>query len=423
LRVVVAMRSDFLDRAAEDPRFVEELSRGLQFLRPLSRDGLSEALSAPLSMLGYGFEPGIVDAMLDALDVTPGALPLLQFTATKLWEQRDKQRRVITQSSYLATGGVAGALATHANEVLAAFAPGDQKLVRVIFQRLVTPERTRAIVERGEMRQIAADVDRIVARLVEARLLIVQQRGEGEHAIELVHESLITRWPTLQRWLDEDHEDAAYLAQVRAAATQWEQKGRPQGLLWRGEAMEEARLWRSRYRGELAPREAAYLTAVFALATRGRRRARAIALGVIAFLSVAVVAGAFLLQRATDARQDAENTLRKLVKAQGDVDKANADVRAAHQRAADANATADKAVAAAAAREREAKQAEADARQRAEEASAQTAQAEKAQTYAQRVAKDTEKRAKDNEDKIKKGKETLKHEDENRSIITNDLAK
>ena len=40
LRVVVSMRSDFLDRVAEDRRFVDELTRGLVFLQPPSRDGL-----------------------------------------------------------------------------------------------------------------------------------------------------------------------------------------------------------------------------------------------------------------------------------------------------------------------------------------------------------------------------------------------
>ncbi len=83
--------------------------------------------------------------------------------------------------------------------------------------------------------------------------------------------------------------------------------------------MEEARLWRARYRGELAPREAAYLDAVFALATRGRRRARAIAVGVIAFLSVVVVVGGVLLLQVREAKQDAETALGKLVKAQGDL--------------------------------------------------------------------------------------------------------
>ncbi len=112
------MRSDFLDRAAEDRRFVEELARGLVFLQPLHRAGLEVALAQPLQMLGYAFEPGIVASMLDTLDATPGPLPLLQFTAAKLWETRDRSRRLLTQRSYRAIGGVAGALATYADEVI-----------------------------------------------------------------------------------------------------------------------------------------------------------------------------------------------------------------------------------------------------------------------------------------------------------------
>src|SRR6185503_17767457 len=138
----------------------------------------------------YGFEPGVAAAMLDTLGATPGPLPLLQFTAAKLWENRDRTRRVLTHASYLAMGGVAGALATHADEVLAQFAAPDQKLVRAIFMRLVTPERTRQIVDASELRELSPDVDRIIGSLVASRLVVVHTRGEGEGApaIELVHE-------------------------------------------------------------------------------------------------------------------------------------------------------------------------------------------------------------------------------------------
>jgi serine/threonine protein kinase len=227
VRVVVAIRSDFLDRAAEDRRFVEELTRGLVFLQPPSRAGLEEALTNPLEMVGYSFETGVVPAMLETLEATQGSLPLLQFTAAKLWDARDKQRRVLTRETYVAMGGVAGALATHADEVLAAFSQPDQRTVRAIFHRLVTPERTRAIVDASELRDISPDVDRLIAHLVSARLLVVQTRGEGAGAVELVHESLIKSWPTLQRWLDENHDDAAYLAQLRAASKQWDTKVAP----------------------------------------------------------------------------------------------------------------------------------------------------------------------------------------------------
>src|SRR5262249_27222972 len=148
LRVVVSMRSDFLDRIAEDPRFMEELSRGLLFLQPPDRNGLREALVAPVEMVGHRFESAaMVEDMLDALVGTQGALPLLQFAAAKLWDARDRQNRLLTVASYNAIGGISGALATHADDVVAQMNDRAQKLTQKIFRRLVTPERTRAIVE------------------------------------------------------------------------------------------------------------------------------------------------------------------------------------------------------------------------------------------------------------------------------------
>jgi serine/threonine protein kinase len=298
LRVVVSMRSDFLDRTAEDRRFLDEVTRGLVFLQPPDREGLKEALIQPVEMLGHKFEEGIVPAMLETLAATPGPLPLLQFSAAKLWTLRDKTRRVMTREAYMSMGGVAGALATHADEVLATFTADDQKTVRAIFQRLVTPERTRAIVDKSELRDIAPDVERVVGRLVEARLIVVQTRGDAESAFELVHESLIRSWPTLQHWLDENQEHAAFLHQIAVAAKQWDGKGRPEGLLWTGEAMEEARLFRIRFTGELPAREQAFLQAVDARATRATRRKRRIVVATMLTLSlvaVAAVGAAFMI--------------------------------------------------------------------------------------------------------------------------------
>ncbi|HEY6037165.1 MAG TPA: serine/threonine-protein kinase [Kofleriaceae bacterium] len=307
LRVIVAMRSDFLDRAAEDRRFVEELARGLVFLQPPNRTGLEQALAQPLEMLGYSFEPGIVDSMLDTLEATPGPLPLLQFTAAKLWETRDRQHRRLTQESYRAIGGVAGALATYADEVIAGFTGNDQKLARAIFQRLVTPERTRAIVDASELRELGGDTDRILGLLVASRLVVVHST-----AVELVHESLIKSWPALRRWLDENQEDASFLAQVRAAAQQWDAKGRVDGLLWRNEAMEEARLWRARSTRELPPKEDAFLSAVFALATRAQRTRRRVVVGAFAFLVALVAIAAVALIQIRDAEHRANDQAAKL---------------------------------------------------------------------------------------------------------------
>jgi serine/threonine protein kinase len=316
LRVVVSMRSDFLDRVAEDPRFMEDLSRGLVFLSPPDRVGLREALVAPVEMVGYRFESAaMVEDMLDALATTPGALPLLQFAAAKLWDARDRQHRLLSIASYHAIGGISGALATHADEVVAQMNAPLRHLAQNVFRRLVTPERTRAIVELADLDQLSPnphEVRRVLEQLVAARLLVVQSRSDaGGGSVEIVHESLIDRWPTLRRWLDEGQEDAAFVVQLSAAAKQWEAKGRPAGLLWRGEAMEEARRWFALRPRELTARDRAFLDAVLALARRGARARRA-ALFVVFLVLAGVAGGAMVaLVRIRGAEQEAsENASR-----------------------------------------------------------------------------------------------------------------
>jgi serine/threonine protein kinase len=110
LRVILAMRSDFIDRLAEHRDLGVELTRGLVLVPPMGREGMREALLRPLEANEYCFEsPALVERMIDALAATPGALPLLQFTAARLWELRDTGRRMLTEASYERLGGVAGA--------------------------------------------------------------------------------------------------------------------------------------------------------------------------------------------------------------------------------------------------------------------------------------------------------------------------
>ncbi|MFN7133614.1 MAG: serine/threonine protein kinase, partial [Myxococcales bacterium] len=234
IRVVLSIRSDFLDRVPEDQRFMSELTQGLFFLTSPNRDGLKDALVQPAEMAGYHFEtPAIVDDMLEHLHATQGALPLLQFAASKLWDSRDPARKLLTEASYKSIGGIAGALASHADAVLNELSGPSRNLVRAIFLRLVTPERTRAIASITELRELSQDapeIQRIIDQLVQARLLVVQSGGGADGAsVEIVHESLIHSWPTLKRWLDETGEDSAFLEQLRNAARQWQAKGHDSG--------------------------------------------------------------------------------------------------------------------------------------------------------------------------------------------------
>ncbi len=305
LRVIVCIRADFLNRVAEDRAFLAAMTRGLLFLPPMTPEGLSDALARPLETVGYRFEDDrLRDEMLEGISGTKSPLPLLQFTATKLWEARDRDKKLLTRLAYDGLGGVAGALSTHANAVLFAMPAAERRLARAIFMRLVTPERTRAVVRMDELcapSEGTVNAADVIQALAEARLLSIEAGSEREGTtVELAHESLIERWAKLRKWLDDDEQDVQFLAELRSAAAQWEKNGEAAGFLWRDEAARRAMDWRKR-RGalvQLGEREIGYLAAVVRLAQRTRRRRTQFVVGLFGALSVIAVAVSALAIRA-----------------------------------------------------------------------------------------------------------------------------
>ena len=338
--MIVSLRHDFLDRVAESASGIAELvSRGTVLVGPLDRHGLRSALCAPAEALSHRLESeALVTGMLDALAGASSALPLLQFTAAKLWEGRDAERRLLTEASYLAFGGVGGALASHADSVLDALGSAERRCARTLLLRLVTPERTRAIVTRRELSELgggaAADLDRALDRLIEARLVTVEGAGRDESTVELVHESLIGSWPALVRWIEEEQGDALFRERLRVAAKEWEASGGSEGLLWRGETAEEARRWRKRQGTEIGAREARYLAAMIALEDRERRRRRqlVIALFVALALVVLVVSRMAVEASRTAARAEAEKAEAQAQRAEAQTQRAEAERSAASAR-------------------------------------------------------------------------------------------
>jgi eukaryotic-like serine/threonine-protein kinase len=415
LRLVLSLRSDFLDAVAEAPALMTELTQGLFFLAPPDRDGLRDALIRPAEMAGYQFEvPAMIESMLDHLEHTPGALPLLQFAASQLWEMRDRDRRQLTVDSYARIGGIAGAIASHADAVVAECTAHEQALVRAVFLRLVTPERTRALAPASELYELASDpgeVHRIVDRLIRSRLLISQTTASESGGtavggtIELVHESLIHSWPLLRRWLDETQDDAVFLEQLRNTAKQWQTKGYAQGLLWRGEAEQEARLWHSRYRGELPELQRAYLSAVFSLSERATRRKRIAVIAAMALLFTLVVAAGVALVLIRDAQREATAQARRVASQLDLTQIAESAARTEQARAVAANQKLEtknaELVAAIDAIERARRQAERlqseaeQARQRAETAQRLEQRSQRRATRAARVARQAEAEARD----------------------------
>jgi hypothetical protein len=193
--------------------------------------------------------------------------------------------------------------------VVSELSPQAKSLARALMLRLVTPERTRAVVSVDELRELSRDpreVQVLVDQLVQARLLTVQTGGASGNTVEIVHESLLHSWPTLRRWLEESQEDAAFLEQLRNAARQWNAMGRDADLLWRGEVVEEAQRFSKRYRGELPRVQAEFLQTVFAQHVKAARRKRALMVGAAAFLVLLLVASGVALVVIRGAQRNAE---------------------------------------------------------------------------------------------------------------------
>ena len=127
-------------------------------------------------------------------------------------------------------------------------------------------------------------------RLIHARLLTASDGEGGEDRIEVIHEALLTSWPRLVRWQQEDAESARMRHQLRAATRQWEERKRGKGLLWRKEALMEYRVWRSRYSGRLTESEEAFAAASLREENRGRRTRRLLLAGAFVMLAIGLVA-------------------------------------------------------------------------------------------------------------------------------------
>jgi serine/threonine protein kinase len=309
VRVVLSIRADFLDRLAAHKWFFSELARGLFFLSPPDRDNLRETLERPAELAGYAFEdPQIVEDMLRTA-TSRGALPLLSFAASRLWSERDRKRRLLTLAAYQEMGGVGGAFAGHADQVVAAVPAASQLLLRAILLRLVTPEGTRAIIDHAELASLSddrAEIERILDQLVQARLVHVQTDPDHGATVEIVHEALITEWPTLRRWLDDSQAARGFVHELKQAAKQWAARGKTSELVWRGATAQDALSQVRRHVLDLSALEREFLAAVRKQLARGRRRKVLVFTTIFTALGLVIAGGAVAVVRIAAAEKVAE---------------------------------------------------------------------------------------------------------------------
>jgi WD40 repeat protein len=318
VHVLVSMRDDFLFHCHKLESLAPMFSE-LTVIGPPTGAALRRALVQPALKCGYRFEDeSVVEEMLVQVAGERGALPLAAFAMGRLWDTRDRERGLLTRAAYDGIGGVGGALAQHAEATLDRIGHDRLPIVRELFRNLVTSEGTRASVDRDELlsifRESEADRDAAAAvldALVDARLLTSYEQpaadGEptGRRRIEVIHESLLTAWPRLERWRTQDQEGAQLRDQFRQAARLWEDRGKADDLLWTGTSFREYELWRERYAGKLSASEDAFGRAMTARALRRRRQRRLATAAVVGIALGVALAMGVLWRRSEAARAQA----------------------------------------------------------------------------------------------------------------------
>jgi energy-coupling factor transporter ATP-binding protein EcfA2 len=234
--VVLTVRADFYNFLIRNTLVSGILPRQQVNIPPMGRNDLRSAIETPAQKTGLSFvPPALVDQILDDVGTEDGRLPLLQFALKETWERRDGDR--LSAAAYTEVGGVTGAIQKTAEGAYAALTPAQQSAARRLFLRLVTPgegrEDVRArstIPEDPQQRDIVDLFSNPRTRLLVTGYDTPQgpapQEGRDPRAtVEVAHEALIRRWPTLRAWVDESRQKLRARAAILRAKAEWEEKG------------------------------------------------------------------------------------------------------------------------------------------------------------------------------------------------------
>jgi WD40 repeat protein/serine/threonine protein kinase len=264
IRIVVTMRADFYDRPLLYPDFGNLIKQTTELVLPLAHDELQQAIVGPAERVGLALEPGLVAAIVSDVSAQPGALPLLQYSLSELYERR--QGRVLTLEAYQNSGRVLGALARRADELYEGLSEESQQAAQQLFLRLVTlgegVEDTRRRVRQTELASVNGDdaMQQVIDIFGKYRLLTFDRdpitRGP---TIEVAHEALIRQWARLKQWIDTSREDLQMQRRITAATEEWLNSGKDPSFLASGVRLEQFEAWRGQSVLALNPQEEGFL--------------------------------------------------------------------------------------------------------------------------------------------------------------------
>ena len=243
LTAVLILREDsfgaFFVRHAS---FGERLRLSAIALRGMDRGELDEAVRNPAALRGVQIADPLVDELAGTVLGRPGALPLLEFSLDQMWRTLQPGQHRLSFDAYEEIGRLDGALATHADRIMASLSEADRAVVRKVFVNYLTsPARpdVRQVLRRSEC---APGEWQVIVRLANERLLTIRRDDDGNETAEVVHEALLRAWGRLRRWLDAEGPFRSWRQLLRYAMTPWTES-RESGAFLTGALLVTSERW------------------------------------------------------------------------------------------------------------------------------------------------------------------------------------
>lgn len=296
LRLLVVVRADFLDRLLEYKELARLIQPCLELVPPLAEHEVRAVVTEPAARVGAVVDPELVAEMTSDAAARPGALPLLQYTLTDLFERRTGDR--LDVEVYRAAGGISGALVRRAEDLYAGLDDRGRLAIRQTLLRMVVltdeGEYLKRSVATAELAQLPLhrdDLEEVLQTFGHYRLLTFDRDPETAHpTVGVAHEALLREWPKLRDWIESRREELLLNRRLRTAIREWEENGRHPDYLFSGSRLTQFEAWAEKTGLALTRAERGFLAESRAQEDDRLRSARRKKMGMVASIAAAVVA-------------------------------------------------------------------------------------------------------------------------------------
>ncbi|MBK8452391.1 MAG: tetratricopeptide repeat protein [Thiofilum sp.] len=311
ITVLLSLRADFMARAlayAPLAQVLKQYAAQQVILTGMSKDELKRAIIEPADPLGVDLEQGLVERILLELDDdNAGQLPLLEFALSELWKRQ--QGRLLTHQALDEIGGVAHALAQHAEQVFNSYSAEEREAIKRIMVKLIVPgagaEDTRQVARFSDF-SVADQV--LLPKLADHRLIVTgQELGDELPTVEVIHEALIREWGRLREWMEEYRDFRVWEERLKQRLADWVKHNKVNDDLLKGYHLPEAQEYLKSHALMLGAEAQSFIHLSAKVEQRQRRTRQGVVAGVIGVISIVAAVAIWQRQEAIDAQARTRN--------------------------------------------------------------------------------------------------------------------